>query len=49
MYKVMVVKMVIDSPTIDIAKNNNELLCDEKALLGLACVLPLLGSVQGLS
>jgi hypothetical protein len=49
MYKVVVVKMVIDSPTIDIAKKNYEFLCDVEALLGLACVLPLLESVQGLS
>lgn len=36
MFKAMVVKMVIDSPTIDIAKKDYELLCDVEALLGLA-------------
>jgi hypothetical protein len=48
MYKVVVVKMVIDSPTIGIAKINYELLCDVEALLRLACVLLSLELVQGL-
>jgi hypothetical protein len=48
MYKVVVIKMVIDSPTIGIAKTNYELHCDVEALLGLACVLLLLELVQGL-
>jgi hypothetical protein len=45
MYKVMVVKMVIDSPTIGIAKTKYELLCDVEASLGLACVFLLLKSM----
>jgi hypothetical protein len=41
-YKAMVVKMVIYSPTINVAKKNYELFCDVETLLGLACLLPLL-------
>jgi hypothetical protein len=46
MFKAMVVKMVINSPTIDIAKKKYELLCDMEAFLGLAYVLPLLELVE---
>ncbi len=48
-YWAMVVKMTQDSANIEIAKNNYELLCDAKTLLGLTCILPLLELVQGLS
>jgi hypothetical protein len=42
--------MAIDSTTIvDIAKANYELLCDPHIFLGLACVLPLLETMQALS
>jgi hypothetical protein len=39
----MVVKMTQDSANIEIAKNNYELLCDAKTLLGLTCILTLVG------
>jgi hypothetical protein len=41
--------MAIDSIIIDIVEANYELLCDLETLLGLACVLPLLEAMQGLS
>jgi hypothetical protein len=44
-YKVLVVKMAIYSPTIDVVKKNYEFSCDVERLLGLACVLPLLESM----
>jgi hypothetical protein len=48
-YKTLVVKIVEDSVTIDIAKTNYELLCDLETLLGLSCIIPLLELLQGLS
>ncbi len=48
-YKGLVVKMVIDNVNVQITKANYEFLCDAKTLLGLACVIPLLEVVQGLS
>ncbi len=48
-YKPLIMKMVEDSTIVVIAKVNYEILCDAKTLLDLACVLPLLEVVQGLS
>jgi hypothetical protein len=48
-YKPLIVKMVKDSTIIANVKINYELLCDAKTLFSLACVLPLLEVVQGLS
>jgi hypothetical protein len=47
-YRILVVKMDTKSATIDNTKINYELLCDVKTLLGLACVLPLLETMQRL-
>jgi hypothetical protein len=41
-YKAFVVKMAIDSVSVQITKVNYELLCDVETLLGLAYVIPLL-------
>ncbi len=47
-YKTFLVKMVLDNPTNQQAKQNYEHLCDLQILLGLACILPLLESVHAL-
>ncbi len=43
------VKMVENNGHIEDAKANYELLCDIEILLGLACILPCLETMQGLS
>jgi hypothetical protein len=48
-YKPLIVNMAKDSTIITTTKTNYEFLCDAKTLLGLACVLPLLEVVHGLS
>jgi hypothetical protein len=48
-YKLLVVKMVENNGHIENAKANYELLCDIEMLLGLACILPCLKIMQGLS
>jgi hypothetical protein len=48
-YKAFVVKMAIDNASVQITKTNYELLCDAETLLGLACVIPFLEVVHGLS
>ncbi len=47
-YKLLVVKMAKDSGHIENAKNGYKLLCDVETLLGLACILPCLETMQGL-
>jgi len=41
-YKAFIMKMVVDSANVQIAKANYESLCDAETLLGLACTIPLL-------
>ncbi len=44
----LLVKMTLDSPTIQQVKLNYENLCDLQVLLGLVCILPLLESIHAL-
>jgi hypothetical protein len=48
-YPSLVVKMAHDNVVVQTTKVNYELLCDVKTFLGLACIMPLLEIVQGLS
>jgi hypothetical protein len=48
-YKLLVVKMAKDSGHIENAKNDYKLLCCGETLPGLACILPCLETMQGLS
>jgi hypothetical protein len=48
-YRSLVVKMVHDNVVFQTTKVNYELLCDVETFLGLACIMPLLEIMQGLS
>jgi hypothetical protein len=48
-YCVLIVKMVQGSVVVHMGKANYELLCNVENFLGLACIMPLLEVVQGLS
>ncbi len=45
-YKILVVKMAEDSDHIENAKSSYELPCGVEMLLGLACILPYLETIQ---
>jgi len=47
-YRTLLVKMTLDNPTNQQAKQNYEHLCDLQILLGLACILLLLESMHAL-
>jgi hypothetical protein len=48
-YKTLFVKMALDNPTNQQAMLNYEYSCYLQLLFGLACILPLLKSMHGLS
>jgi len=47
-YITLLMKMVLDVPTNDKAKENFDLLCDVQILLGFVAILPLLQSIHNL-
>jgi hypothetical protein len=47
-YKTLIVKMAIDSGSVEVAKTNLVNLCDVGIILGLPCILPMLEFVNAL-
>jgi hypothetical protein len=44
----LVAKMVEDNPSLMVAKDNFELLCDVNLLISLSCLLPMLETIHAL-
>lgn len=48
-YETLIVKMVIDSGFVEVARTNLVNLCDLHAILGLPCILPMLQFINVLT